>query len=203
MSNFITGLQGDPIADFLVSKYEDLHYEFFNYIATLPWTNKPQYTRPTTKGKLYDGQIKALAVKLSRTLLDRDELRLTNWTDDLTPFRYPLQTRFPGVPAFIPTWYTLLDFSEVEQIFFNVAYPPATLSYHYGVSSHCWRYHLCLQNNAAFSFDLGGETKPWVEGPSGLFKFDDGLIKHGVLYDPSKVEQQPRIVAILDVKKQR
>jgi hypothetical protein len=188
-----------PIADYIRANYDLLESEFFNTIEPVPRSAKPRYIRNNGK-VLYGGKIDIVAIKLARVLLDEHEQRITNWTDADETYRYPFKKRHPGVT--INAWDNLLNTFEdsIEQCFFNFMYPPATLSYHYGISKHCWRVHICLQENQGFTFDVGGEKHKWTKGMDNAFMFDDGNLFHGVTYEDVNIEQ-PRIVFILDIKK--
>jgi hypothetical protein len=188
-----------PIADYIKINYDLLESEFFNNIECLPRGAKPRYIR--NNGKiLYGGKIDTVALKLARVLLDQHEQRLTNWTESTETHRYPFKKRYPNHN--INAWNNLLNTFEdsIEQCFFNIMYPPATLSYHYGVVKHCWRIHICLQENQGFTFDIAGEKHKWTKGIDNAFMFDDGNLFHGVTYEDVNVAQ-PRIVCILDIKK--
>jgi len=199
MTNFLP-FDG-PVYDFFKNHYDNLRKEFFNEIYTSTQFDKPNYIR-NNGVQLYNGKIDIIPLKLYRNLLDHNERRIANWADPNELYRYPLLRKNPDLYNKLFYFKKLLDTfeNEIDQLFFNVAYPGSNLSYHYGVSKHAWRVHICFQNNIGFTFDIGGELKKWKEGIENSFKFDDGNLLHGVLYEDLG-DNTPRIVCILDIKK--
>lgn len=189
------------IADYYTKYYDELKSEFFEHVMPIDRPAKPKYIRKNGV-LLYDGRIDIVAFKLTKTLLDENELRLTGWTDKPDLYRYPFKNRYPEVYSKLTRWQDFLNTFEnsIEQCFFNIAYPKANLSYHYGVSKHAWRAHICFQTNPSFTFDIENEKKKWEEGMEHSFMFDDGNLWHGVDYEEMNIER-PRIVSILDIKK--
>jgi hypothetical protein len=189
------------IADYYTTHYDELKSEFIEHVMPMNKADKPKYTRHTGE-LLYDGRIDVVAFKLTKTLLDVNELRLTRWTDTHGLYRYPFKNRYPEVYDKLIRWQDFINTFDdtLEQCFFNIAYPKANLSYHYGVSNHAWRAHICFQTNPGFIFNIEGDKKKWEEGMDNSFMFDDGNLSHGVDYEEMNVEQ-PRIVSILDIKK--
>ena len=57
---------------------------------------KPKYIR-NIGVLLYDGRIDIVAFKLTKTLLDENELRLTNWTNNPDLYRYPFKNKNPEI----------------------------------------------------------------------------------------------------------
>jgi hypothetical protein len=200
MTHFIKP-PNDPISEYLRNNYSRLKTEFFEEWFPNIRNNKPQYMMQPGK-MLYENTIKISAVKLSKRLLDKTELKLINFPLDKSNI-YPMKTRMPEVYAKIPTWTSLLETysDQIDQLFVDIAYPGASISSHYGVSAHCYRLHLCLQNNPGFIFKIEDESKAWTEGPSGMFMFDDGNLYHGVTYNSEFEFPQSRIVVILDILK--
>jgi len=191
----------DPISEYIRNNYIKLKAEFFEEWFPMTTNNKPQYMMQPGR-MLYENTIKVSAAKLSKKLLDKNELKIVNFPLEKDNI-YPLKTRMPAVYEKVPTWAALLETHNdvIDQLFVDIAYPGASISSHYGVSSHCYRLHLCLQTNPGFVFNIEGELKGWAEGPGGMFMFDDGKLYHGVSYDPSTGGPQTRIVAILDIFK--
>lgn len=201
MTNFIP-LQNDPISQYIRDNYRAMRIEFFEEWFPATVSNKPQYRR-TTGSMLYENTIRTSAAKLSKTLLDKKELEIVNFPP-FEKFIYPLKKNKPEIYNKMPTWAKLLDEYDnvIEQLFVNTAYPGSSISSHYGVSSHCYRLHLCLQTNPGFIFNIGDESKQWIDGPSGMFIFDDGPMFHGVEYNKLIGTSQARIVAIFDIIKE-
>lgn len=154
-------------------------------------------------------------MKLANKAIDDDERKFIGWkpTDE---YRYTYRSakidvdKETGIRNYTylggnwikSPWADLVDKfdDQLEQMFFNIAYPGAKITPHLGIANSYFRVHICLQNNSGFVFDIAGEKKRWSEGVEGSFAFDDGNLRHGVYYD-DRGETQPRIVAILDVKK--
>ncbi len=190
-----------PIADFMRENYQTLKDEFFNYGMSPFVFPKPKYIRDNGV-LLYSGKINIIPLKLAKVLLDRNERIAANWVTDEATHRFPVKTRRPDDYAKMVTWDKMLtEFeNEIEQVFFNIAYPGASLSYHYGVSKHCWRAHVCMQENQGFTFVIEDEQTKWFEGMDHSFKFDDGNLWHGVEYVEIN-DATPRIACIIDYKK--
>jgi len=148
---------------------------------------------------LYSNKILSKALKLYFGLLDESERKQLCWFPNMHEYRNPFHAERPYLA---PTWKAFIHIfdSVLEQCLFNVAYPGATLSKHHGVSNHCYRLHLCLQENQGFTFRIEDEFRKWKEGPENMFYFDDGNLEHEILYEESK-NPQPRIVAVFDIKK--
>ena len=188
----------DNLSNFLRRHYKELRSEFFQDIYPFIWHEKPNYIRSTGE-PLYNNKILSKALKLYYGLLDKSEREHLNWLPSGRAYRTPFHSERPYLA---PTWKAFIHIfdSVLEQCLFNVAYPGATLSKHYGVSNHCYRLHLCFQENQGFTFRIEDEFKQWKEGPENMFYFDDGNLEHEILYEESK-NPQPRIVAIFDIKK--
>lgn len=197
MSNFLP-FQG-PIFNYFKENYDSLKEEFFKYGLNFDH-EKPNYPFKDKKN-LYSGNIKVIPFKLTWFLLDKYERDLAGWHDN-DIYKFPFKKKFPKLFLEMKTWSNLLLTFEdsIEQCFFNVAHPGALLQYHKGVSNHCYRAHICFQNNPGFIFDIGGEKRAWSEGIENSFMFDDGNILHGVLYNHHE-DTTPRIVCILDIRK--
>jgi len=184
-----------------MSNNEDmLLHEFFEYIYPNTFGKKPAYIRRNGES-LYTHEIKCISIKICGRILDAHEKRIVGWGQN-EEYRYRIRDGSPEVDVKIPTWNLLISTfgDEIEQVLFNIAYPGATISYHYGISKHCYRAHWCLQNNEGFVFDIEGEKKKWKEGTDNIFKFDDGNVNHGVVYEESN-NSKPRIVCLIDIKK--
>lgn len=181
--------------------YVDLEKEFLKHIYPLERYEKPRYIRKNGV-LLYQGRIDLVPLKIARILLDDNELRAAGWTDETELYKFPFKKRYLEQYEKLVTWNKLLEtFSDsIEQLFFNIAFPNATLSYHYGVTKHCWRAHVCLQENPGFKFVIEDESKGWVKGMDNAFVFDDGNLWHGIEYQDSGIET-PRAVCIIDYKK--
>ena len=148
---------------------------------------------------LYKGKILSSALKLSTIALDDDERRIMQWMPG-EKYRYTWSRVTPNLSGPWVEFVKKYD-NQLEQMFFNIAFPGATITPHKGITSSYFRVHICLQENQGFIFDIEGERKPWFEGVQNAFAFDDANLRHGVEYN-STVENKPRIVAILDVKKE-
>lgn len=191
----------NKISHFMRENYVDLEKEFLKHIYPLERYEKPRYIRKNGV-LLYQGRIDLVPLKIARILLDDNELRAAGWTDETELYKFPFKKRYLEQYEKLVTWNKLLEtFSDsIEQLFFNIAFPNATLSYHYGVTKHCWRAHVCLQENPGFKFVIEDESKGWVKGMDNAFVFDDGNLWHGIEYQDSGIET-PRAVCIIDYKK--
>lgn len=187
----------DNLSNFLRRHYKKLRSEFFQDIYPFIWHEKPNYMRG--ENLLYSNKILSKALKLYFGLLDESERKQLCWLPNTHEYSNPFHAEHPQLA---PTWKAFIHIfdSDLEQCLFNVAYPGATLSKHYGVSNHCYRLHLCLQESQGFTFRIENEFRKWKEGPENMFYFDDGNLEHEILYEESK-NPQPRIVAIFDIKK--
>ena len=191
----------NEIAQYMRENYSELEREFFQYIYPLERYEKPRYIRKNGV-LLYLGRIDLVPLKIARILLDDNELNAAGWTDVNESYKYPFSKRYPEQNEKLIHWNKLLEtFSDsIEQLFFNIAFPEATLSYHYGVTKHCWRAHVCLQENQGFKFVIEDESKAWFKGMDDSFIFDDGNLWHGIEYTDVG-DKTPRVVCILDYKK--
>lgn len=202
--------------DWIAHRYDDLKRDFFENISqSIIVGKKPWYLFSDGVTSLYKGEIKSAAMKLANIALDDDERRYIGWhpndshrytyrkanitTDPETGYR---TYNYTGTNWIKSPWADFVDtFDEqLEQMFFNIAYPGAQITPHLGITNSYFRVHVCLQNNSGFVFDIAGEKKQWAEGIENNFAFDDGNLRHGVEYI-DRGETQPRIVAIFDVKK--
>jgi len=189
-----------PIMDYIAEHYDVLKNDFFENISKSKLVaNKPGYKFLDGVTDLYKGKILSSALKLSTIALDDDERKIMNWGQE-EKYRY-LWTRVS--PNLSGPW---VDFvkkydNQLEQMFFNIAFPGATITPHKGITNSYFRVHICLQENQGFVFDIEGEKKHWFEGVENAFAFDDANLRHGVHYK-TNLENKPRIVAILDVKKE-
>lgn len=201
MSNFLL-MGNSPIYYFIKENQENLLREFFEVLYPSLHGDKPGYIRPTTGLPLYTDTIKCISMKLCKRLLDQSELQFVGWLDE-NGYRHNIRMFYPEINKEIPTWNKLLDeFSnDIEQCLFNIAYPGASISQHVGIDNHCYRAHWCLQNNEGFEFKIADESKSWHVGVDHMFRFDDGNLLHGVNYTECE-NSQPRIVCILDIKKE-
>jgi hypothetical protein len=188
------------IIDYLTDHYDELRKDFFeNIVKSKVVDTKPGYKFPDGVTDLYNGTIISAGLKLSAIAVDKDEREILNWTPG-ERYRHSYDKFTPKVTG---PW---VDFVKkydhmLEQVFFNIAYPGATITPHRGINSSYFRVHICLQENQGFYFDIEGEKKHWYEGIENAFAFDDGNVKHGVFYE-EKNNPQPRIVVILDIKKE-
>lgn len=200
----------------LTDRWPQMKQDFFDNISQSPIVGKkPWYTFGDGVTNLYNGKILSGALKLSTIALDDEERKFIGWAHD-EKYRYNyraadikvdpetgVRTRtYKGGNWLKSPWAEFVDIfdQQLEQMFFNIAYPGATITPHLGISNSYFRVHICLQNNDGFVFDIAGERKRWAEGPENNFAFDDGNLRHGVHWeDVGNIN--PRIVAILDVKK--
>lgn len=185
--------------DDIAKNYAQLKDDFVNNIYTNEHLlkNKPGYKFSDGVTDLYKGKILSAALKISTVALDDDERRIMNWGKDEVYRRGWRLVNLKGPWAdFMNKW----D-EQLEQVFFNIAYPGAEITPHKGIHTRYFRVHVCLQTNPGFYFDIEGEKKPWVEGPENAFAFDDANLRHGVYYNDMGVNV-PRVIAILDVKKE-
>lgn len=200
MTHFIPA-NDDSLALFITEHYELLNSEFFN--SWFPAISKPKPMFTWDNGLApYAGEIKSSALKLSDRLLDGKERESIAKIVEIAPHMYPVKEKLKHVWDNLPTWQKLLKQYDdvIEALFVNVAYPPAQIFAHKGVDSHCYRLHLCLQNNDAFSFKIDGEEKKWEVGPQHMFRFNDGELWHGVKCAET-TDFTPRIVVIFDIWK--
>lgn len=189
-----------PLIDYIAENYDVLKNDFFENIATSKLVaNKPGYKFLDGVTDLYKGKILSAALKLSTIALDDDERRIMNWSPE-EKYRYNWTRLTPPLSGPWVDFVKKFD-NQLEQMFFNVAFPGAAITAHKGISTSYFRVHICLQENQGFVFDIEGEKKHWYEGAGNAFAFDDGNLRHGVNYTEIN-EIRPRIVAILDVKKE-
>lgn len=191
----------NDIAQYMRENYASLEREFFEYIYPLERYEKPRYIRKNGV-LLYLGRIDLIPLKIARILLDENELTTAGWTDENELYKFPFSKRYPEQNLNLVTWNKMIEtFSDsIEQLFFNIAFPGATLSLHYGVTKHCWRAHVCLQENPGFRLVIEEESKSWFKGMDNSFVFDDGNLWHGIEYEENNVKT-PRVVCIIDYKK--
>lgn len=185
--------------DDIARNYDQLKDDFINNIYNNEYLlkNKPGYKFSDGITDLYKGTILSAALKISTVALDDDERRIMNWGKNEEYRRGWRLTKLQGPWAdFMDKW----D-SQLEQMFFNIAFPGATITPHKGIHTRYFRVHVCLQTNPGFYFDIEGEKKAWQEGVDNAFAFDDANLRHGVYYNDLGVNI-PRVVAILDVKKE-
>lgn len=189
-----------PIADYMREHYDELSQQFFEHALGTP-NDKSQYVRKNGL-MLYKGSIKVVALKLCRKILDENERRIAAWPEGGPEYRTPFPSLHLSKYQKMTRWDDFLKKfdNQIEQCFFNIAYPGASITYHYGVAKHFWRTHVCFMENPGFTFDIQGELRKWKEGMDNSFMFDDGNLNHGVLYEEMGVEN-PRVVCILDIKK--
>lgn len=205
-----------PMMDWITGRWSELRSDFFNNVSkTSVVGKKPWYLFGDGVTSLYRGKIMSAALKLSAISLDSDEKKFIGWNPQ-DSYRYTYRNAIvdtmpeTGIRTYTygqgnwlkSPWCEFVDtFDEqLEQMFFNIAYPGAEITPHIGISNSYFRVHVCLQNNPGFVFDISGEREYWEEGPENAFAFDDGNLRHGVFYEERGVTQ-PRIVAIFDVKK--
>jgi hypothetical protein len=187
-----------PIMDHIRDNYQALCDDFYNNISNSQlMANKPAYTFADGVTELYKGKILSAGLKNAKFSLDADEQRIMKWNEEVYRRNW-LRCR----PQVTGPWVDLITKfdDEIDQMFFNIAYPGASITRHKGVANSYFRVHVCLQTNSGFIFEIAGEQKPWLEGAENAFAFDDGNLRHGVLYE-DRGETQPRVVAILDIKK--
>jgi Aspartyl/Asparaginyl beta-hydroxylase len=200
MSNFIKSTN-DPLTVFIKENYKELRHEFFEHWFPNIKRRKLMFT--WDNGKVpYANEINSAALKLSDRLLDSKEREEMEKILPNAPHMYPVRDVKPEVWKNLHTWRLLLEKfdSNLEALFTNIAYPGSKIFAHRGVDNHCYRMHLCLQNNLGFTFNIGGERQQWEEGPDHMFRFDDGNITHGVEYQEAG-DTTPRVVMIFDVWK--
>lgn len=189
-----------PIMDHIKQNYQLLKDDFFNNVSQSPLlVNKPGYKFTDGVTDLYKGKIHSIGLKNSRIALDEDEQRIMNWKPT-EEYRHNYRRINPNLTG---PWVDLVNKfdDQLEQMFFNIAWPGAAITPHRGIHTRYFRVHICLQTNAGFCFDIEGEKKAWFEGVENSFAFDDANLRHGVTYT-DQGDNKPRIVAILDVKKE-
>lgn len=201
--------------DYINERYDNLKTDFFENISKSQIVGqKPWYLFGDGVTSLYQGKIQSAAMKLANKAIDDDERKFIGWNpSDEHRYNYRAATvtidgagirhyNYRGDNWIKSPWADLVDKfdNQLEQMFFNIAYPGAKITPHKGIATSYFRVHICLQNNTGFVFDIEGERKRWSEGVDGSFAFDDGNLRHGVDYE-DRGETQPRIVAILDIKK--
>lgn len=189
-----------PIMDYVRDNYAALKDDFYNNISNSQlMVNKPAYTFLDGVTELYKGRILSAGLKNANKALDDDERRIMKWEPGVEYRHNWLRCR-PQVTGAWVDFVTKFD-DQLEQMFFNIAYPGASITPHMGIATSYFRVHICLQTNPGFVFDIAGEKKAWFEGAENAFAFDDGNLRHGVSYE-DQGQSQPRVVAILDVKKE-
>lgn len=205
-----------PIIDHLRENWTELRDDFFSNVANSKIVGtKPWYVFGDGVTSLYRGKIQSAALKLSKISLDADEKKFIGWAED-DQYRWNYRNanvttdpdtkirniKYTGGNWLKSPWAEFVDKfdDQLEQMFFNIAYPGAEITPHLGISSSYFRVHVCIQNNSGFVFDIAGEKKRWEEGVDANFAFDDGNLRHGVTYE-DRGQNNPRIVAIIDVKK--
>lgn len=186
--------------DYIAEHYDELRNDFFENISNSKLiANKPGYKFLDGVTDLYKGKILSAALKCSKIALDADEQRIMKWAPE-EQYRYTWTRVTPSLSGPWVDFVKKFD-DQLEQMFFNVAFPGAGITHHKGIASSYFRVHICLQENQGFVFDIEGERKHWYTGVENAFAFDDGNLRHGVDYTEVN-ESKPRIVAILDVKKE-
>jgi hypothetical protein len=189
-----------PIMDYIDEHYNNLKTDFFNNVAQSRLLgNKPAYTFSNGVTELYRGKIQSVGLKFSKIAIDDDEKRIMQWGDN-EEYRYNYNRAWSKLTGDWVNFVKAFD-NQLEQMFFNIAWPGATITPHKGINSRYFRVHVCLQENDGFHFDIEGEKKYWKEGVRHAFAFDDANLKHGVFYNEQH-NPNPRVVAILDVKKE-
>ena len=181
---------------------DDSHPQFYLHALTNLPSNKPNHI---FEGEtlLYYGQIKVQSLKLSRECISEKELKTLKWDEqNLGKIWFKFRHFYPDSWAKMHTWQEFIRTFEdsLLQVFVNIAYPGVTLTHHYGVNKHYYRAHVCFQSNPGLLFDIEGEQRQWEEGFENSFSFDDGNLLHGIVNQPTNVDQ-PRIVCILDILK--
>lgn len=205
-----------PMIQWLHDHWSLLRSDFFENVSKSRVVGKkPWYVFGDGVTSLYNGKILSAALKLSNISLDDDERKFIGWGQNeqyrwnyrnadirIDPGTGVRTINYTGGNWLKSPWATFVDVfdEQLEQMFFNIAYPGATITPHLGISSSYFRVHVCLQTNSGFVFDIAGERRRWLEGVENNFAFDDGNLRHGVSYEDTG-ETQPRIVAIFDVKK--
>jgi hypothetical protein len=201
LSNYKHFKQFDsPIMDYIKQNYQLLKNDFFDNVSqSLLLANKPGYKFLDGVTDLYKGKIHSVGLKNSRVALDADEQRIMNWKPT-EEYRHNYRRITPNLAG---PWVDLVNKfdDQLEQMFFNIAEPGASITPHRGIHTRYFRVHICLQTNAGFCFDIEGEKKSWLEGAENSFAFDDANRRHGVSYTDYG-DNTPRVVAILDVKKE-
>jgi len=189
-----------PMMDYIRDNYDALKNDFYTNISNSQlMVNKPAYTFLDGITELYRGRILSAGLKNANKALDDDERRIMKWDPAIEYRRNWLRCD----PPLTGPWVDFINKYDdhLEQMFFNIAYPGASITPHLGITNSYFRVHICLQTNSGFVFDIAGEKKRWFEGVDGAFAFDDGNLRHGVSYEDTG-QSQPRVVAILDVKKE-
>lgn len=188
-----------PIMEHIRDNFQLLKDDFYNNISNSQLiANKPAYTFLDGVTELYKGKILSAGLKNANIALDDDERRIMKWGNEEYRKNY-LRCKPPVTGPWVDFVEKFDD--QLVQMFFNIAYPGASITPHLGITNSYFRVHICLQTNSGFVFDIAGEKKRWHEGVENAFAFDDGNLRHGVQYE-DKGETQPRVVAILDVKKE-
>jgi hypothetical protein len=189
-----------PIMDHIRNNYDALKRDFFENIAhSQIVSHKPGYKFSDGVTDLYKGKILSAGLKNAKVALDADEQRIMNWGLN-EEYRHNYKRITPRLTG---PWVDIVEKfdDQLEQMFFNVAFPGATITPHKGIHTRYFRVHICLQTNPGFYFDIEGEKKAWLEGVDNAFAFDDAHLRHGVYYHDQGINVA-RIVAILDVKKE-
>lgn len=201
MSNFIP-VTNDPLTIFIKENFAALNKEFFD--VWFPNITRPKLMFTWHNGERpYENKIMSAALKLSDRLLDSKEREGMATILPIKDHMYPVRDVKPHVWKGLPTWQLLLEKfdSNIEALFVNVAYPGSVINPHTGVDNHCYRMHLCLQNNEGFSFKVGKDVQKWTTGVDGMFMFDDGNFVHSVNYEDVG-DTTPRVVIIFDIWKE-
>lgn len=186
----------------IANNYSSLKEDFINNVYTNDQLlkNKPGYKFSDGVTELYKGKILSAALKISTVALDDDERRIMNWGQTWDQSGYRRSWKLVNLKGPWANFMNKWD-GHLEQMFFNIAYPGAEITPHKGIHTRYFRVHVCLQTNPGFYFDIEGEKKSWNEGVENAFAFDDANLRHGVYYNDKGINV-PRVVAILDVKKE-
>lgn len=190
MSHYIT-FKPNPLVDFLKDNWKAIKQEHINYITTNGNIEKPNNTDNQYGQILYTGKFNSMSLKLVDSLLDPSEKTAIKWknTEKVRYYKDRL-AEMPLMAEFVNKFDKV-----VPAITFNVCYPGAKLTHHFGLDEKYLRLHLTLQGAEGCVFDIESEKHQWTEGE--VFGFDDALVYHGTTHTGTV----PRVIVLIDVDK--
>lgn len=201
MSNFIR-FDNNPITDYLIDNWKIIRDEFLlqrkqktgsDLLEVQTFSNKLNATTVHERKPLYEGNIVAAALYITKEILSVPEANKLQWGPNEQERWW--MDNVKGMPT-LEKW--ILQHKEhIAGVVFYAAQPGAVINHHYGVDTTYsnFRLHLCLTADPDCVFDIENERHSWKEGD--LFGFDDCTYYHGIKHNGTT----PRIVLVIDIKK--
>ena len=190
MSHYIT-FKSNPLVDYLTSNWQAIRQEHINYITKNGNMTKANNNNNQYGQILYTGKFDSLSLKLVDSLLDHNEKATIKWKDtEKVRYYKDRLAQMPLMAKFLEQFDSI-----VPAITFNVCYPGAKLTHHFGLDEKYLRLHLTLQEADGCIFDIEGQKHKWKDGE--VFGFDDALVYHGTTHTGT----EPRVIVLIDVDK--